>query len=234
MQREDMMTLGGGGSRQGEEVGRHSLPVQAIEANQLIQSGEGCGQLGAKAGVVVDDRDERGIAPAVGGPAYAGLVQVLKCGIVHLPAGGTMDFSRMSENLLEALLGQHHLAHCPRSGSLGHAVLPGHVVPGMDSRFEPCAGHAAHLVDPMLSNVGAWQQRAIQQGFQAIMFQHRSTLYLPQESFPENPFDGAPGMVRLQAEQKSRVRLACFQKGDQSGHPFKGAAQGIHINFEGQ
>src|SRR5450830_1224794 len=113
-------------------------------------------------------------------------------------------------------------------------ILPFDMVPGMDAYFETCIAGAAHDLGAALADVGAGQQRAVEQGLEAVVLQHRGARHLFHETRTERARDCAPGVVRPEAEQKGGAGVVLFQHLDQPRHAFARAAVGVDVDFESE
>ena len=115
---------------------------------------------------------------------------------------------------------------------LCHVVLPLDVVIRMHADFKPTIPDIAHDRTASPRNMRGGQQGSIQQRPEAIVFQHGGAAHLAHETAAEGAFDGAPGLIRTQAEQKRGPHVQPLEQAGQPRDPFQGAAIRIHVDFE--
>ncbi len=103
------MAGGRGFCRQAQKVVRDGCCIQSVQSDQLVEGGQGGGQLRAFQRLARNDRDEGGRAATVRGPLNAGRVQMHEGLVVHLPACGAVHQGRAPKDFAKTLLGPGHL-----------------------------------------------------------------------------------------------------------------------------
>ena len=104
----------------------------------------------------------------------------------------------------------------------------------MDADLEPLVAHLPHQRGLASTDIGARQHRAVQQGSDAVVFDHRGPRHLPQKARPEHAFDRTAGMVGPEAEQEGRPGVMALEQRRQPRHAITGAAPGVYVDLEGE
>src|SRR5438046_3252760 len=130
------------------------------------------------------------------------MVLETRCMRVGLPAGCSPGPGNFPEHRFEALAGEPHLALGPGGIAAGDGILPAHVVPAMDPDLETRVPRRAHRVRAPPADVRPRQQRAVQEGADAVVFQDRSPFDLRQEPWAKNAAQCTAGVVRPEAEEE--------------------------------
>ena len=153
---------------------------------------------------------------------------------VHLPACSRIGLGLLIEYFNETVYRALHFDARPFRALSADMILPAHMVMAMDADFKSIVAHLTHDGRTGAADVGAGQQRSIQQGLDTVMFQHRSTRHLAQETGAEYAPDGAPGMIRAQREKESGLGLMALECLHQTWHTFMSAAIGINVDFQSE
>src|SRR5205085_2386325 len=98
------------------------------------------------------------------------------------------------------LAGEIHLLGGPVGAGAIEPILPFDVVPAMDADIEALVANAAHHMACPPAYVGAGQQSAVKQRFDAVVLDHRRPLHLAEEARTKHAFDRAPGVIGSEAE----------------------------------
>jgi hypothetical protein len=80
------------------------------------------------------------------------------------------------------------------------------------------------MIRALLADIRRGQQGTVQQGLDAVMFQHRSARHLANKAGAEHALDRTPGMIRAKREEKSCLRIVALQRFNQARHAFARAA----------
>src|SRR5258706_10552684 len=153
---------------------------------------------------------------------------------IRLPARRAVGSRGLPEDLLEALAREEHLALGPPGVRPGNAVLPFHVIPGVDADFETGVPHLAHHAGAAAPDVGTGEERSVEQRRQSVVRQNRGARCLADEAAAEDALDRAARVIRPEAEEKSGAGAVLVQQLDQARYPSSGAAVGIDVDFESQ
>src|SRR5262249_2367579 len=81
-------------------------------------------------------------------------------------------------------------------------------------------------------DVGPGQQRAVEQGAQAVVRQHRGARHLGEEPAPEGALDRSPGVVRSQAEEERRARAVLLEQLNEPRHALARPVVGVDVDLE--
>src|SRR5579859_2674404 len=76
------------------------------------------------------------------------------------------------------------------------------------------------------------QQRPVQQGFEAVVFQYRRTSHLPHEAAAKRTFDSPTCLIGAEAEKKGRADVQALKELRKSRYALEGTPVGIHVDFE--
>src|ERR1700746_49265 len=93
----------------------------------------------------------------------------------------------------------------------GDTILPGDVVPGMQTDVEAVVANATHDVARAAADVGPGKERSIQERPHPVVADDRGSLHLAQKAWAEHALDGAAGVVGPDAEQERRRRIVPAQ-----------------------
>jgi hypothetical protein len=74
------------------------------------------------------------------------------------------------------------------------------------------------------ADVGARQQRAVEQGANAVMLNDRGALHLGKKTGAKYAFDGPPGVVGAKAKEERGQDVSLLKKLEQSGRSFQRAS----------
>src|SRR5260221_7089881 len=206
--------------------------ADAVDADQFVQRRQGGRQLGAIDDFGIDHRKMRLGSASVRAVIEAHFFGQPERMFGHLPAGGTMGFGGLFVNIAKAVLRGLHFAPGPCFAGVDDAILPFHMIPGVDAAFETIIQGTAQDIRAATANVRTRQDRAVEQGGEAVMLDDGSTLDLAQEALAEHPLDRPARVILSKAEQKGGAGLVFFQRIDQSGHTDAGAFQGVDVDFE--
>src|SRR3989338_2972477 len=149
-----------------------------------------------------------------------------QCVAVRLPTGGGMGMRRFAENLLVTFHRALQLAPCPRFILVRHMILPADMVVAMNAGLEARIAHAAHNVGAFPADVRPGQQRAVQQGLDAVMLHHLSARYLAEKTGTEPALDRAPGGARAERKEERGLRVGALRGFTQTRPAFARAAIG--------
>ena len=98
--------------------------------------------------------------------------------------------------------------------------------------FEPGIAHIAQDIGAAPADVGPRQHGPVEQGDDAVVFEHRGARYLFHEAWVKRTPHCAPGVVRPEAEQKGGACLMALQRFDEARYPFAGAAIGVDVDLQ--
>src|SRR6185295_199074 len=116
----------------------------------------------------------------------------------------------------------------------GDTILPADVIIGVQANLEPRIAHCTHQRSRVPADMRARQQRAIQQRFPAVVFQHRGAPDLAEETAPKYASQCPPGVVRSDAEVERCSRSQPLQQGSETWNALEGSAQRVDVDFERQ
>lgn len=168
------------------------------------------------------DRQERFAAAGVACVLEAQLSLERRDEFIHLPARCAVDAGTCVKYSFERLDGERHLPACPGEVAVSHMVLPQYVIVAMDADFEAGIPDRSHRRALAAADVGAWQQRSITQRLPAVVPRDGGAHDLAEEAGAKDSLQRSPGMVRPQAEQKSRFDAVTIQELKQARDTFAG------------
>src|SRR6185436_6496699 len=92
--------------------------------------------------------------------------------------------------------------------------------------------HRAHLPGAALADVRPREKRAVEECAQPVVAHDGGAPDFAEKILPENPFDGAPGVVGSEAEEEARTGAAALEQPGEAGHAFAGAAEGVDVDLQ--
>src|SRR6267142_3569554 len=182
-----------------------------LQPDQFVESRQRGGELRAAYALPVPERQEGLDAARVRGVYVAGMVLETRRMPVGLPAGCSPGSGNFPENRFETLAGEPHLALGPDGIAAGDVVLPAHVVPAVDADLETRVARRAHRVRALAADVRPRQERAVEEGADAVVFQDRRPFDLREEPWAKNAAQRAAGVVRPEAEEERGAGAVAFQ-----------------------
>ncbi len=208
--------------------------ADAVAADQLVERGQCRGELRAADELGVPHGQMRVRSAPVRTVFESQSLRQPQRVDVHLPARGAVRERRRPEDVGIAVAGALHLGARPRGVGASDAVLPAHVVPGVDACLEPGIARRPHDVGRPPADVGARQHRAIEQCPDAVMPDHRGASHLAEEAGAEDTPYRAPRVVGTEREQERRVGTVLLQEDDEIGHALARAAQRVDVDLQCQ
>src|SRR5690606_33572846 len=91
-------------------------------------------------------------------------------------------------------------------------VLPQDVVVAVQADLEAGRAYRPHLGCARAPDVRTGQKRAVEQRARAVVRQHRGACDLAQKAAAEDSAQGAPGVVRSDAEEKGGLRAVALEQ----------------------
>src|SRR3989442_15605200 len=134
-----------------------------------------------------------------------------RCMRVGLQAGGSRGPGNFPESRFETRAGEPHLALGPGGIAAGDVILPAHVVPAVDADLETRVPRRAHRVRALAADVRPRQQRAVEEGANPVVFEHRCPPDFRKKVFFEYPAQCTAGMVRPEAKKEGGASAVAFQ-----------------------
>jgi hypothetical protein len=104
----------------------------------------------------------------------------------------------------------------------------------VDADFEAFIARPPHDVARAPADVGAGEQRAVEQRLDPIVANDRGALNLLEEPRAENPPDRPAGVIGAHAEQKRRSSIVPAQNVEQAQHTLARTAERVDVDFEGK
>src|SRR5207247_4859240 len=152
------------------------------------------GELRAADALPVPQRQEGPDAARVRGVREAGMVLETRRMRVGLPAGCSPGPGNFPEHRFETLAGEPHLALGPGGVAAGDVILPAHVVPAVDPDLETRVPRRAHRVRAPAADVRPWPQRAVEEGANPVVFEHRCSSDFCMQAFFEYAWQCTAGV----------------------------------------
>ncbi len=137
-----------------------------------------------------------------------------------------------AEDLPETLRRECHLRLRPFGIRASHAVLPPDVVPRVDADLESLVAHTAQDRRAALADIRAGKHGAIEQGTQSVVRNDGRASHFLHETGTKRALDGAPGVVRSEAEEKCRARIIALEEVEEPRHAFARSTKRIDVDLE--
>jgi hypothetical protein len=206
----------------------------AAAAELLVEGGQRGGDLERGESAAADAREERsGGAARHRQVVEAALVEGRE-GVAGAEPGGGGEAARpLAEDRHEGGDAAVELRVDRLPGQPVEAVLPGHVVPGVQPHLVPGGLHRRQRGTAALADLRGGQQGAVEGGAPAVHAGGVGAQHLGQKAAPaEDAQHGASGVVRPEGEEEARPDPRRRQVLEQRRHSVAGAAEGVDVDLE--
>ena len=102
----------------------------------------------------------------------------------------------------------------------------------MDAGFVTGVAHRAHDVASTAPDVGAGQERAVQQRSHAVVLDDGRPLHLSHESAAEDALDRAARVIGTDREQERRANTVLAEELDQARNALTRSAERVDVDFQ--
>src|SRR4029450_6181669 len=142
--------------------------------------------------------------------------------------------TRPSSDLGVAIAGAFHFVLRPIGVGHRHAVLPAHMVPGVDPGFEARVRDGAHDVRCASAYVGPGDDSPIHQRSHPVVTYDRRAPDLAVETGTEDALDRTARVIGTEREQERRVDAVLARQRYEVGDTLSRAAQRVDIDLESE